>query len=125
MKKEYLLMTMVTADKEIDNEIIRAYPIGIKADENIWIHPSRLIDPKNLEYGYLKAGDIYFSSTRGEWLETVLDDYSEDRYLIHRKPKPDKWQAWEDNCPLTEWSPEMREKLIDWIREGIMIEKGE
>jgi len=60
MEKEYLLMTMVTADKEIDNEIIRAYPIGIKADENIWIHPDRLIDKDDVDYGEPRAGDIYF-----------------------------------------------------------------
>jgi len=127
MKKEWLLMTMVTADKEItlDNEIIRAYPIDIKADENIWVHPDRLVDPDDLDYGYPKAEDMFFSVADGEW-KKASDDFNEElteRFLIFRKPC-DEWQAWEDNCPLTEWSPEMREKLIDWIKKAIEIGKG-
>jgi len=122
MEKEYLLMTMVTADKEIDNEIIRAYPIGIKADENIWIHPDRLIDKDDVDYGEPRAGDIYFDRIKKDW--NIACHFISEIRLIHRKPKPDKWQEWEDRCPLTEWSPEMREKLIDWIKKAIEIGKG-
>jgi len=140
MEKEWLLMTMVTADKEItlDNEIIRAYPIGIKADENIWVHSDRLIDSADLGYGYPKKGDMFFSVVDEEWKKAASGNFNEkliERFLILRKPR-DEWQAWKDRCPLTEWSPEMREKLINWLKDlpeatrarykdGIEIGKGE
>jgi len=136
MEKEWLLMTMVTADKNELNNGGNVFAFK-KSGESGYFDPSRLINSADLDYGYPKKGDMFFSVADEKW-KKASGDFNEElteRFLVLRKLR-DELQEWEDRCPLTEWSPEMREKLIDWLKDlpeatrarykdGIEIGKGE
>lgn len=97
------------------NGVAQYKPLRFEPNEEMWLHPSRIVKKSQLRYGYPKIGDLAFFLINGPNLRNDL--WSDNIRLIIDPPKEpkSKWDQWAEECPAC-CNEETKRAVAEWLK---------